>query len=49
MGGRDNLTRENMQQYAEYLNVKYIYVFDQQGNVTVTNSPYDHYSLSADP
>ena len=47
--GRDKLTRKDMQHYADDLNVKYIYVFDQQGRVAVTNSPYDHYSLSEDP
>ena len=45
--GRENMTREDMQHYADVLNVKYIYVFDQQGKVVVTNSPYDHYSLSS--
>lgn len=49
MSGRENLSRKDLQQYSEYLNVKYIYVFDQQGKVAVTNSPYDHYSLSSDP
>ena len=47
--GRDNLTRHDMQHYADDLNVKYIYAFDQRGRVVVTNSPYDHYSLSNDP
>ena len=47
--GRDALTRKDMQHYADDLNVKYIYAFDQRGRVVVTNSPYDHYSLSEDP
>ncbi len=47
--GRDKLTRHDMQHYADDLKVKYIYVFDQRGRVVVTNSPYDHYSLSDDP
>ena len=47
--GRDRLTRQDMQHYADDLNVKYIYAFDQRGRVVVTNSPYDHYSLSEDP
>ena len=46
---RDALTRKDMQHYADDLNVKYIYAFDQRGRVVVTNSPYDHYSLSEDP
>ena len=47
--GRDALTRKDMQHYADDLKVKYLYAFDQQGKVVVTNSPYDHYSLSEDP
>lgn len=46
---RNTLTRKDMQHYADDLNVKYIYAFDQRGRVVVTNSPYDHYSLSEDP
>lgn len=46
---RNTLTRKDMQHYADDLNVKYIYDFDQRGRVVVTNSPYDHYSLSEDP
>ncbi len=45
--GGENMTRSDMQHYAEVLKVKYIYVFDQQGKVVVTNSPYDHYNLSS--
>ena len=47
--GKDGLTRANLQNYADYLSLKYIYLFDQQGNVVVTNSPYDHLTLSEDP
>ena len=47
--GKENLTRSGMQEYADYLDIKYIYLFDQQGNVMVTNSPYDHLTLSEDP
>ena len=47
--GKDNLTRDDMRRFAEELYVTYIYVFDQQGNVIVTNSPYDHLRLSDDP
>ena len=46
---RDELTRENMKDLAETLNVEYVYVFDKKGNVVVTNSPYDHFSIGSDP
>ena len=49
MGGKENLTRDDMRRYAEELHVKYIYLYDQQGNVLVTNSPYDHLALSENP
>ena len=49
MEGKENLTRDDMRRYAEELNVKYIYLYDQQGNVLVTNSPYDHLALSENP
>lgn len=47
--GRENLTRQDLQDYAEKLGVKYIYVFNQQGEVVITNSPYDHYRLGDNP
>lgn len=47
--GKENLTRADLQGYADSLNLMYIYLFDQQGNVVVTNSPYDHLTLSEDP
>lgn len=47
--GAQNLTREDMQELADELAVKYVYVFDQSGKVIVTNSPYDHYELSNNP
>ena len=47
--GRENLTRQNLQRYADDLDVKAIYVFDQDGKVVVTNSPYDHFRLGDDP
>lgn len=47
--GRDNLTRADMQKIADKLRVKYVYAFDQQGKIAVTNSPYDHFELGHDP
>ena len=47
--GRDNLTRQNMQDMADALNVAYVYAFDQKGKVAVTNSPFDHFSLGDGP
>ncbi|MCR5404080.1 MAG: mechanosensitive ion channel family protein [Butyrivibrio sp.] len=35
-------TRETMRLYADYLNVKYLYLFDKNGMVIATNSNYDH-------
>ncbi|MBQ7506172.1 MAG: hypothetical protein IJT05_02495, partial [Lachnospiraceae bacterium] len=46
--GRENMTRKDMQELAELLGVKYVYAFDQNGNVVVTNSPYDHLRVSRD-
>ena len=46
---KETLTRQDMQEFADDLNVKHIYVFDQKGKVLVTNSPYDHFELSDDP
>ena len=43
--GKENLTRNDLQKYSEDLGVKYIYVFDEKGNVIVTNSNYDHISV----
>ncbi|MBR2696983.1 MAG: mechanosensitive ion channel [Clostridia bacterium] len=47
--GRDNLTRADMQKIADMLQVKYVYAFDPQGRIVVTNSPYDHFELGDDP
>ena len=44
--GIDNITRQDMAWYAEELGVDYIYVFDKNGKVVVTNSPYDHFIVS---
>lgn len=37
-----------MNELAELLDVKHIYIFDKNGKVVVTNSPYDHFVLSSD-
>ncbi len=44
--GRDNVTRADLAKYADELGVRYIYVFDKNGKVEVTNSPYDHFVIS---
>ena len=46
--GRDKMTRQDMQELAQLLGVKYVYAYDQSGNVVVTNSPYDHLRVSHD-
>ena len=45
----ENLTWKDMQHYADLLQVKYIYLFDREGKVVVTNSPYDQLTASDDP
>ena len=47
--GAENLTGKDMQRYADALKVKYIYLFDRDGNVIVTNSPFDSFRISDDP
>ena len=42
-------TRAELDQLAKDLGVKYIYIFDKEGKVKVTNSPFDHFVLSEDP
>ncbi len=44
--GKENLSRADLAKYAEELGVKYIYVFDRNGKTVVTNSPYDHFTIS---
>ena len=46
---KDNITREDMQRYANYLCVKYVFVFDREGNTLVTNSNYDHMKVGSKP
>lgn len=43
------LTRADMKKISRLLKVRYTYRFDRSGTVTVTDSPYDHFSLSHDP
>ncbi|MCR5402294.1 MAG: hypothetical protein K6E91_00530 [Butyrivibrio sp.] len=47
--GKENLTRKDLAEYSKELDVQYIYVFDKNGKVLVTNSPYDHFEISDDP
>ena len=47
--GAENLTSKDMQRYADALMVKYIYLFDRNGSVIVTNSPFDSFKVSDDP
>ena len=47
--GAENLTAKDMQRYADALKVKYIYLFDKNGGVIVTNSPFDSFKISDDP
>ena len=47
--GRENLSRKDIQKIADDVGAKYVYVFDRDGNVIVTNSPYDRYKISEDP
>ena len=46
---RESLTWEDLQCYADTLQIKYIYLFDKDGRVVVTNAPYDTMTLSTDP
>ena len=43
------LDRKAMQLYADYLNVKYVFLFDENGQVEVTNSNYDHMKVGNKP
>lgn len=47
--GVENVDREDLAALSEDLGVMHVYVYDEQGQVVVTNSPYDHFSLSDDP
>ena len=46
---KTQLDRQAMQDFADVLKVKHVYIFDRQGQVIVTNSPYDHFTISNDP
>lgn len=41
--------RQIMKVYADYLNAKYLFLFDKNGNVVVTNSNYDHVKVGSKP
>ena len=47
--GKENITRKDLADLSGKLGVRYIYVYDRNGRVLVTNSPYDHFRLSFDP
>ena len=47
--GADKLTWQDMQRYADALQIKYVYLFDKNGRVVVTNAPYDHLRVGEDP
>lgn len=47
--GKENITRKDLADLSGKLGVQYIYVYDRDGKVLVTNSPYDHFRLSDDP
>lgn len=46
--GAENITRKDLAELSETLGVQHIYIFDREGRVIVTNSPYDHLKLSDD-
>ena len=41
--------RATLQDLSKIFEVKYIFIYDKNGNVVATNSPYDNISLSQDP
>ena len=45
---RESITRKDLAELSEKLGIQYIYVYDRSGKVAVTNSPYDHFTLSED-
>lgn len=47
--GKENITRKDLADLSGKLGVQHIYVYDRDGKVLVTNSPYDHFRLSDDP
>ncbi len=45
----DLLTRDEITHMSKALGVEYTYVFDKDGNLVVTDSPYTSFALSEDP
>ena len=45
----DLKSREKLQELADVLEVQYLFVFNQEGVMTSTNSPYTNFVLSEDP
>ena len=44
-----SLTRTALAELAENLGAEYVFLYDKNGAVVKTNSPYDHFRLSMDP
>ena len=47
--GAENLTAKDLQRFSDALKIKYIYLFDRDGKVILTNSPFDSFAISKDP
>ena len=45
----DLRSRDKLQELADVLKVQYLFVFDREGVMTSTNSPYTNFVLSEDP
>ena len=43
------LDRDAMKVYSDYLSVKYVFLFNEEGSVEVTNSNYDHLKVGSKP
>jgi len=43
------LDRDAMKIYSDYLSVKYVFLFNEEGTVEVTNSNYDHLKVGSKP
>ncbi len=44
--GKESLSRRDLAMIAKELEVEAVYVFDKNGKVIVTNSPFDHFEIS---
>lgn len=43
------ITREQLEELSTVIDTEWIILFDQYGTISVSNSPYGHFRLSADP